>query len=68
MGRPVKLSDSLVLDARLSGDLTERSIAGQIEFRAGLGRAVEDMLRMRDVLALRACHTRLGVLVRRALL
>jgi len=53
VGQPVKLSDSLVLDARLSGELTERSIAAQIEFWAGLGRAIEGLLRTADVLALK---------------
>jgi len=53
MSQPVKLSDALVLDARLTGQIAERSIAGQIEFWAGLGRAVESLLRGREVLALR---------------
>lgn len=53
MGQPVKLSDALVLDARFAGDLTERSIAKQIEFWASLGRAVDSLLRGKDVLALR---------------
>jgi hypothetical protein len=53
MGQPVKLSDNLVLDARLIGETTERSIAGQIEFWAGLGRAIEPLLRMPELLALR---------------
>ena len=53
MGQPVKLSDSLVLDARLSGELTERSIASQIEFWAGLGRAIEPLLRYNEVLTLK---------------
>ena len=53
MGQPVKLSDALVLDARFAGELTERSIAGQIEFWAALGRAVDSLLRGKDVLALR---------------
>jgi ParD-like antitoxin of type II bacterial toxin-antitoxin system len=53
MGQPVKLSDSLVLDARLTGELTERSIAGQIEFWASLGRAVEALLRTENLLALK---------------
>jgi len=52
MSQPVKLSDSLVLDARLSSEFAQRSIAGQIEFWAGLGRAVETLLRGREVLAL----------------
>ena len=53
MGQPVKLSDALILDARLTGELTERSIAGQIEFWAGLGRAVDSLLRVGDILALK---------------
>jgi hypothetical protein len=53
MSQPVKLSDSLVLDARLTAELAQRSIAGQIEFWAGLGRAVEPLLRGHQVLALR---------------
>jgi ParD-like antitoxin of type II bacterial toxin-antitoxin system len=52
MSQPVKLSDSLVLDARLTGEIAQRSIAGQIEFWAGLGRAVETVLRGGEVLAL----------------
>jgi hypothetical protein len=53
MGQPVKLSESLVLDARVTGEVAERSIAGQIEFWAGLGRAVESVLRADKVLALK---------------
>ena len=45
MGQPVKLSDNLVLDARVAGDLAERSIAGQIEYWARLGRATDLLLR-----------------------
>lgn len=52
MSQPVKVSDALVLDARLMGEATERSIAGQIEFWARLGRAVETLLRGDEVLAL----------------
>lgn len=44
MSQPVKLSDELVLDARLTAKVTERSIAGQIEFWARLGRAIEPLL------------------------
>jgi len=50
----VKLSDSLVLDARLAGEVVERSIARQVEFWARLGRSVELLLEGRQVLAL--CH------------
>ena len=53
MGQPVKLSEALVLDARLTGEVAERSIAGQIEFWAGLGRAVESLLRADRALALK---------------
>ena len=53
MSQPVKVSDALVLDARLVGEVAERSIAGQIEFWARLGRAVERLLRGDEALALR---------------
>jgi ParD-like antitoxin of type II bacterial toxin-antitoxin system len=53
MSQPVKLSDALVLDARLAGQAQERSIAGQVEFWARLGRSVELLLNGREVLALR---------------
>jgi hypothetical protein len=52
MSQPVKLSDKLVLDARLTGEMAERSIAGQIEFWAKLGRAVEPLLQGVQVMAL----------------
>jgi hypothetical protein len=53
MSQPVKLSDALVLDARLAGEAQERSIAGQVEFWAKLGRSVESLLNGQQVLALR---------------
>lgn len=53
MSQPVKLSDALVLDARLTGESAERSIAAQIEFWARLGRAIEPLLRGDTALALR---------------
>jgi hypothetical protein len=55
MSQPVKLSDSLVLDARLAGNIVERSIAGQVEFWARLGRSVERLLAGDHVLKL--CRT-----------
>jgi hypothetical protein len=55
MSQPVKLSDNLVLDARLAGEVVERSIAGQVEFWAKLGRAVEQLLQAPQVIAL--CRT-----------
>lgn len=45
MGQPVKLSDNLMLDARLVAEQSERSIAGQIEYWARLGRAIEAAIR-----------------------
>jgi len=52
MSQPVKLSDALVLDARLAGETVERSIAGQVEFWARLGRSVEALLEGQQVFAL----------------
>ncbi len=52
MGQPVKLSEGLVTDARLVGEALARSIAGQIEFWARLGRAIEPLLEGQKVLAL----------------
>jgi hypothetical protein len=55
MSQPVKLSDALVLDARIAGEAQERSIAGQVEFWAKLGRGVELLLDGQRVLSL--CRT-----------
>ncbi len=52
MSQPVKLSDTLMLDARLMGKVAERSIARQIEYWAKLGRAVESLLMGAHALAL----------------
>ena len=52
MSQPVKLSDALVLDARVAGEAFERSITGQVEFWARLGRAIEPLLQGTQVLAL----------------
>ena len=52
MSQPVKLSDNLVLDARLASQIEERSIAGQVEFWARIGRSVELLLEGRQVLTL----------------
>lgn len=41
-----------MLDARLAGEVTERSIAGQVEFWARLGRSVELLLKGEQVLTL----------------
>lgn len=53
MSQPVKLTDELVIDARLTAKVAERSIAGQIEYWAQLGRAIEPLLRGDKALALR---------------
>jgi hypothetical protein len=52
MSQPVKLSDALVLDARLAGQILERSIAGQVVYWARLGRAVDALLEGSRALAL----------------
>jgi hypothetical protein len=52
MSQPVKVSDALILDARMAGESMHRSIAGQVEFWACLGRAVEPLLRGAQALAL----------------
>src|SRR4051794_30765902 len=53
MSRPVKISDELMLDARTTAEIAERSISGQIEFWAQLGRAIEPLLEGSRALALR---------------
>ncbi len=52
MGQPVKIADELLLDARLMSKIGHRSIAGQIEFWAHLGEALEPLLQGIQVLAL----------------
>lgn len=49
---PVKLSDALVLDARLAGGTMERSIGGQVEFWARLGRAIDPVLNGSQAMAI----------------
>jgi len=52
MSQPVKLSNELVVEARLAGEVLQRSIARQVEFWARLGQAVEPFLQGRQVRAL----------------
>src|SRR5262245_16367697 len=52
MSQPVKVSDNLLLDARLAGESMQRSIAGQVEFWAALGRAIEPLLLGHQAMAL----------------
>jgi ParD-like antitoxin of type II bacterial toxin-antitoxin system len=53
MSQPVKLSDALVLEARIAAEAQERSIAGQVEFWAKIGRSVERLFDGRQIDALR---------------
>ena len=53
MSQPVKISDALLLDARVTANVAERSIASQIEYWAQLGRAIEPLLQGAQALALR---------------
>ncbi len=53
MSQPVKVSDELLLDARIVSKLSNRSIAKQIEYWAHLGKALEPLLRGTQALALR---------------
>jgi hypothetical protein len=52
MPQPVKIADALMLDARLAAEIGSRSIAGQIEYWARIGEALEPLLRGDQVLAL----------------
>ena len=53
MPQPVKLSDELIETARSTAADASRSLAGQIEHWASIGRAVEGMLTAHDVHALK---------------
>jgi hypothetical protein len=53
MTHPIELSDEIVLDARRTGEIAERSVSGQIEFWAQLGRAIEPLLDAARAMALR---------------
>lgn len=57
MPQPVKISDELLADARAVAVAAERSIAGQIEYWAQLGRAIEPQLDGARALALRRSGT-----------
>jgi hypothetical protein len=49
MSQPVKLSDEFVLEARLAAESRERSIAGQVEYWAKIGRCVERLFDGRQI-------------------
>ena len=53
MSLPVKLSDEFVLEARLVAEAQERSIAGQVEYWAKIGRCVERLFDGRQIDTLR---------------
>lgn len=53
MPQPVKLPDALIEEARSAARREHRSLAGQIEHWAELGRAVEEDLTMHDLRAVR---------------
>ena len=57
MSQPVKLNDDLVLEARTVGAVARRSIAGQVEFWARLGKSIEPLLRGDRALALQRSGT-----------
>ena len=52
MGQPVKLSDELVLKARVAGEASQRSIAGQVEYWARLGKSIDALLEGGKTMAL----------------
>jgi hypothetical protein len=52
MSQPVKLSDGLILEARMAAGPQVRSLAGQVEFWARLGRSVELLLDGKKVVEL----------------
>jgi ParD-like antitoxin of type II bacterial toxin-antitoxin system len=57
MAQPVKLSDELIETARTTADDADRSLAGQIEHWASIGRAVEGMLTSTDVHSLKRSNS-----------
>lgn len=61
MGQPVKISDTLLLEARLTSEVMHRSIAGQIEHWAQLGRIVDRMMNGERLIALRRSGTALSL-------
>jgi hypothetical protein len=53
MSQPVNISDELINDAQQTAAIEERSLEGQIELWAQLGRAIEPLLEGSRALALR---------------
>jgi hypothetical protein len=53
MSQSVELSDTLISDARSSAELSDRSVAGQIEFWARLGKTFASSLRLDEAEAVK---------------
>ncbi|MBX3745543.1 MAG: hypothetical protein KF833_09570 [Verrucomicrobiae bacterium] len=60
----MKLSDCIALDARFTAELSQRSIAGQIEYWANLGRGIEQVIQRAALHPCggAGCRTRSGAL------
>jgi hypothetical protein len=54
MPQPVKISDALLADARQASEIMHRSINGQIEHWAQLGRSLERLMNGQELHRLRA--------------
>jgi len=54
MGQPVKLSDMLLAEARIAAASMGRSMAGQVEFWASLGREMERIMSGGKLMQVRA--------------
>lgn len=63
MGMPVKLSDEIVNAARAAAATDDRSIAGQIEHWARLGRAAEAVLATTEIRELKQAANQAAALV-----
>ena len=57
MSQPVKLSDELVMEARVAGAAMQRSIAGQVEFWASLGMTMERLMNGAEISRIRTRST-----------
>ena len=57
MAQPVKLSDDLIEAARSTAEDASRSLAGQIEHWASIGRAVEGLLTSSDIHTLKRANS-----------
>jgi hypothetical protein len=56
MGMPVKISDDLVVAARVEAKTSSRTVKGQIEHWASIGRATELLMTHRELLGLKSLH------------